>query len=141
MSKFKDLRRSLRSDGEIKIDVTCPNCGRVTSFSFDAANIDRSQYECRSCQQDLSAQFLSELSASQLNNLKELRKFLMLILVLSFLPIAFLLSYIFINIDSNFWVWLLLAVSLVLFIVSLFFLVKVQGQISRLKKIRDEYKL
>ena len=141
MSRFRRLRQSLTSENVSKVDVTCPNCGRVTSFSITEEVPDRSKLVCNNCKTDISNPFLSEFINVEIDKLKATRKVLLRSFLISLLPVAFLIYFLFIRNNQQFLIYLLFVVSLILSILSVVILVRIQIQMKKLKDLQKEHDL
>lgn len=141
MSRFRRLRQSLTSENVSKVDVTCPNCGRVTSFSITEEVPARSKLVCKNCKTDISNPFLSEFINVEIDKLKATRKVLLRSFLISLLPVAFLIYFLFIRNNQQFLIYLLFVVSLILSILSVVILVRIQIQMKKLKDLQKEHDL
>lgn len=140
MSKLSNLRKSLKNDYVSKIEVTCPNCGQVTSFLFTDKNIAKQDIVCKNCKKDLSSEFLTLLLKEELAHQKSLRKFLITILVLALLSLVFVITYLSLN-KANFGVYIILILTIVIFLIALYYLIKVFKTIKNIKQIQSKFQL
>ena len=143
MINFSKLGKLLTDDKKIdtNISVTCPKCGQVTLFLYHESVQNKSIIICKDCRRSLQNEFLTELLTLEILNRKKVRRFLIISLFISTIPLTFLIIYLTVTGPANIWIYILLFIAAILFIINSILLFFIQKDVRKIKKIQAKFNL
>lgn len=138
MFKFPKLKSILTEEYESQIDVTCPHCGQVTSFSYSNELPQQNQIVCRNCKNDIKNQFFESLLEQEINSLEELKIYI-LKLIISSIVLSILISIFLYFKRSSVIGYFILLIPLVVMLVTVYKYFQIRSKITELKQIRAKF--
>lgn len=138
MFKFRKLKSILTEEYESKIDVTCPQCGQVTSFSYGKELPKQNQIICRNCKKDIKNDFFEIILDKEINSLEELKVYILKLIIFS-LVLSMLLGIFLYFKRSSVIGYFLLLIPLVVMIVTVLKYFQIKSKIAELKQIRAKF--
>lgn len=138
MFKFRKLKSILTEEYKSQIDVTCPHCGQVTSFSYSNELPKQNQIVCKSCKNDITNQFFESLLEQEINSLEKLKIYI-LKLIISSIVLSILISIFLYFKRSSVIGYFILLIPLVVMIVTAYKYFQIRSKITELKQIRTKF--
>lgn len=140
MFKFQKLKSVLTEDYKNQIDVTCPHCGQVTSFSYSEKLPDQNQIICKNCTADIKGEFFSLLLKKEINSLEELKVYMLKLMIFAAVLSLLIGVYLYFKRGSVLG-YFMLAIPVIVVFVTAFKYFQVRKKITELQQLSDKFGL
>lgn len=140
MFKFQKLKSVLTEEYRNQVDVACPQCGQVTSFSYSEKLPTQDQIVCKSCKVDIKNEFFSLLLEKEISSLEELKIYMLKLIIFAVVLSLLIGIYLYFKRGSVLG-YFILAISVIVVFVTAFKYFQIKRKVTELKQISEKFGL